>query len=158
MRCPSCKSGMEALTLVTHIGTDVTIDVCWPCHIIWFDQMESTSLSAASVIALFKRIHEAREEVRGTLSLSMRCPTCDGGLKLVNDFGKSGRFSYYRCQMGDGRVTSFTQFLREKNFIRSLQPNEIAALSIKVKQIRCSSCGGPRCSSTATFVSGKSTM
>ena len=130
------------MTLTTHIGGDVTIDVCWPCHVIWFDHLESTSLSPASVIALFKRIHEARDTERNLLSLAMRCPTCKGGLALTNDVGKNGRFSYYRCAMGDGRVTSFTQFLREKNFIRSLNAIEIKSLAVQIKQIRCSSCGG----------------
>ena len=133
---------MEAVALSSHIGTGVTIDICWPCHLIWFDHLESTSLSPASVIELFKRIHEAREAERNQVSLNMRCPTCDGGLKLTNDLGKNGRFSYYRCDAGDGRATSFTQFLREKNFIRSLSTSEIKTLSVQVKQIRCSSCGG----------------
>ncbi len=133
---------MEALTLVSHIGTPVTIDVCWPCHVIWFDHLESTSLSPASVIELFKRIHAARDAERNLVSLAMRCPTCDGNLKLTNDFGKNGRFTYYRCDLGDGRITSFTQFLREKNFIRTLSAIEIKSLSVQVKQIRCSSCGG----------------
>ena len=142
MHCAGCKSGMEALTLVSHIGTSLTIDVCWPCHLIWFDHLESTSLSPASVIELFKRIHEARDAERNLVSLTMRCPACDGGLKLTHDVSKSGRFSYYRCEAGDGRITSFTQFLREKNFIRSLSAAEIRTLSVQVKQIRCSSCGG----------------
>ena len=133
---------METVPLASHIGTDVIIDVCWPCNMIWFDHMESASLSAASVIVLFKRIHEARDGDRNLVSLNMRCPTCTGGLKLTNDLGKNGRFSYYRCEMGDGRVISFTQFLREKNFIRSLNLIEIKSLSAQVKQIRCSSCGG----------------
>ena len=64
-------------------------------------------------------------------------------LKSTTDLAKGGRFSYSRCANGHGRLISFTQFLREKNFIRSLQPHEIAALSVRVKQIRCSSCGGP---------------
>ncbi len=133
---------MEAVSLASNIGTGIVIDVCWPCNMIWFDHMESTSLSAASVIVLFKRIHEARDGDRNLVSLNMRCPTCSSGLKLTNDLGKNGRFSYYRCEMGDGRVISFTQFLREKNFIRSLSQIEIKSLSAQVKQIRCSSCGG----------------
>jgi hypothetical protein len=49
----------------------------------------------------------------------------------------------HRCVQGHGRASSFTQFLQEKNFIRSLNAVEIKSLSAKVKQIRCSSCGGP---------------
>ena len=134
---------MECVELASHIGTPVEIDVCWPCHVIWFDNMESTSLSPGSVIEMFKRIHATRDDGRNLLKMVVDCPLCATSLKNTTDLAKGGRFSYSRCANGHGRLISFTQFLREKNFIRSLQPFEIAALSIKVKQIRCSSCGGP---------------
>lgn len=134
---------MEAIDLTTHIGTGVTIDTCWPCHLIWFDHLESTSLSPGSVIDLFKRIHAARDGARNLVRLQSSCPVCATSLRSASDVTKSGRFAYMRCGNGHGRLIAFTQFLREKNFIRSLQPNEIAALSVKIKQIRCSSCGGP---------------
>jgi hypothetical protein len=133
---------MEGVELASHIGTPVEIDVCFPCHVIWFDNMESTSLSPGSVIELFKRIHAARDSGRNLLKLVVNCPLCATTLKNTTDLAKGGRFSYSRCINGHGRLISFTQFLREKNFIRSLQPFEISALSIKIKQIRCSSCGG----------------
>ena len=61
MNCPSCHAGMEVLSLRNHTGAPVDIDVCWPCHLIWFDNQESSSLVPASVIELFKRIHAARD-------------------------------------------------------------------------------------------------
>ncbi len=143
MRCASCHGEMEALSFQSHIGTAVTIDACWPCHLIWFDQLESTSLSPGSVIDLFKRIHAARKTPRGIVGMQPACPICATTLTPTNDFARGGRFTYHRCSKGHGRLISFTQFLREKNFIRSLLPGEIATLSVTVKQIRCSSCGGP---------------
>ncbi len=133
---------MEALSLQSHIGQPLMIDVCWPCHMIWFDHLESTSLSPGSVIELFKRIHAVRDGSRNLVRLQTKCPVCSSGLHNTSDIAKGGRFAYSRCGNGHGRLIAFTQFLREKNFIRSLQPNEIVALSVKVKQIRCSSCGG----------------
>ena len=134
---------MERVKLAAHIGTPVEIDVCGPCLVIWFDNMESSSLSPASVIDLFKRIHAARDGGRNIVKLQVSCPLCEATLKNTTDLAKGGRFSYSRCANGHGRLISYTQFLREKNFIRSLQQHEISALSVKVKQIRCSSCGGP---------------
>lgn len=134
---------MEGVALVSHIGTPVEIDVCWPCRVIWFDHLESASLSADSVIELFKRIHAARDGDRNLLKNLVGCPVCATTLKNTSDLAKGGRFTYSRCENGHGRLISFTQFLREKSFIRSLQPHEISALSVRVKQIRCSSCGGP---------------
>jgi hypothetical protein len=134
---------MESVALESHIGTPVEIDACWPCHVIWFDNMESASLSPGSVIELFRRIHGARDGGRNLLKMVVDCPQCTTSLKHTSDLAKGGRFSYSRCANGHGRLISFTQFLREKNFIRSLQPHEISSLAIKIKQIRCSSCGGP---------------
>jgi Zn-finger nucleic acid-binding protein len=143
MHCPSCSAGMEAIVLETHIGTPVTIDACWPCHLIWFDHLESASLSAGSVVELFKRIHAERDRSRNLVRMQTDCPICNTALQNTSDIAKGGRFAYSRCGNGHGRLIAFTQFLREKNFIRSLQPYEIARLAVKVKQIRCSSCGGP---------------
>ena len=134
---------MQRVAHASHIGTPVEIDICAPCHVIWFDHMESTSLSPGSVIELFKSIHAARNEARTTVKMLIACPLCANTLKNTSDIAKGGRFSYSRCANGHGRLISFTQFLREKNFIRSLQPYEISALAVKIRQIRCSSCGGP---------------
>ncbi len=127
--------------LASHIGTPVEIDVCWPCNMIWFDHLESTSLSAQSVMDFFRRIHNHRADSRNIVSLSGRCPTCRERLAATNDVTRAGRFSYIRCPQGHGRLISFVQFLREKNFVRNLTTIELTTLSVNVKQIRCSSCG-----------------
>ena len=149
INCPGCHGKMDALALESHHGTAIIIDTCWGCQMIWFDHLESNSLSAMSVIELFKRIHDAQMKAaeavngtRNTVGNNMNCPVCSNRLNLTNDIQKNGRFSYHRCPQGHGRATSFTQFLREKNFIRSLNPGEIKSLSVNIKQIRCSSCGG----------------
>ncbi len=141
MHCPSCHGAMESVPLQSHISLPVAIDVCWPCHLIWFDHQESTSLSPGSVIDLFKRIHAARDTARNVVAMRVACPTCSGSLSPTSDLARGGRFSYHRCASGHGRLIAFTQFLREKNFIRSLQAHEIKTLSVTVKQVRCSSCG-----------------
>ena len=143
MRCPNCAGTMDSVALASHIGSLVEIDLCGPCHVIWFDNLESAALAPGSVIELFKRIHATRDDGRNLLGITLDCPRCAGPLKVTSDLTKGGRFAYSRCVNGDGRLISFMQFLREKNFIRSLQPHEIARLSVTVKQIRCSSCGGP---------------
>ena len=167
MNCPNCRAGMEALVLESHIGVPLTIDACWPCHLLWFDHLESAALSARSIIELFKKIHATQAgksgttvttvtpdsgaypeqgggatTTRNTIGNNLKCPTCTTTLKLTSDIQRNGRFSYHRCQQSHGRATSFTQFLREKNFIRSLNPVEIKSLAVNIKQIRCSSCGG----------------
>ena len=141
INCPSCNSACKPTIFSTHLNTPVEIDICWPCHLIWFDHLESTSLSAQSVIDLFRRIHEHRADSRNIVSMNMRCPMSRERLLLTNDIGRGGRFSYHRSPKGHGRLISFVQFLREKSFIRTLSDHEIDSLSATVKQIRCSSCG-----------------
>jgi hypothetical protein len=121
----------------------VALDICYPCNAIWFDPMESTQLTPGSIIELFRQIHEHRNDGRRLLSAKCNCPVCTSTLLLVNDLERSVRFSYYRCPEGHGRLTSFFQFLREKQFIRSLTAAELNGLKAKVVQIRCSSCGAP---------------
>ena len=48
-----------------------------------------------------------------------------------------------RCVEGHGRLSSFFQFLREKEFVRTLTKLEVARLQAHVTQVRCSSCGAP---------------
>ncbi len=125
------------------LGGKVEIDICWPCHLIWFDHLESTSLSAKSVIELFRLLNTHKDDNRNQVSMNTRCPRCHDGLKLTNDVTRSGKFSYQRCPQSHGRLISFTQFLREKNFIRTLNAAEIQSLAATVKEVRCSSCGAP---------------
>ncbi len=139
--CPSCATSMTSTALASHFGSPVEIDVCWPCNMIWFDHLESPSLSAQSVMDFFRQIHNRRADSRNIVSLTGRCHTCRERLTATADVTRNGRFSYFRCPHGHGRLITFVQFLREKNFVRNLTTIELTTLSVKVKQIRCSSCG-----------------
>jgi Zn-finger nucleic acid-binding protein len=139
--CPSCRATMDVSPFRSHVDTPLDIDVCWPCHLIWFDHLESTSLSAESLIELFRRIHAHRAEARNIVSFNSGCPVCNERLIASQDLSKGGRFQYHRCPQGHGRLITFVQFLREKNFIRTLSSGEINKLAATVKQVRCSSCG-----------------
>jgi Zn-finger nucleic acid-binding protein len=134
---------MEKLVLQRSTLGELILDICWDCHAIWFDQFESTSLAPKSVIELFRLIHEHRDKAARPLADSMRCPVCPARLVLTQDLQKTNRISYHRCPEGHGRLTTFFQFLREKQFVRTLSPVEIERLKATVKQVRCSGCGAP---------------
>jgi hypothetical protein len=121
----------------------VNVELCFACAGIWFDPMASVELAPAAVISLFKEIHAHREVVRQPVASRLGCPRCGDALALSFDVVKSGRFSYYRCSRGDGRFTPFFQFLREKQFVRSLTPAEIQRVRAQVRQVNCSQCGAP---------------
>jgi len=141
LNCPSCRAAFQATAFRAHLDTPLEIDICWPCHLIWFDHLESVSMSAQSVIDLFTRIHTHRNEARSLVSLTGNCPICSSALAQSFDISRTGRFQYHRCPNGHGRLITFVQFLREKHFVRTLGEAELRTLSAKVRQIRCSSCG-----------------
>ena len=52
-------------------------------------------------------------------------------------------FSYWRCPDDHGRLTTFFDFLREKNFVRPLSPERLAELRSYTRTVNCSACGAP---------------
>jgi len=134
---------MQPLMLARNIGGELQIDVCHPCHAIWFDQNESLQLAPGAVIELFQDINRHRDDARRLLAERSSCPHCRAMLVLTHDVVKTGRFSYYRCPHDHGRLTPFSEFLREKQFVRSLTPAELIRLRVELKTVRCSSCGAP---------------
>jgi hypothetical protein len=131
----------------------VELDTCLACHVIWFDPHESAQLTPGAVLDLFRMIHELDGKPQRPLADAPRCPACRSRLAYTRDIQRTNRITYYRCGEGHGRLTTFLQFLREKNFVRDLSPPEIAQLRARVAQVRCSSCGGsvdlardPQCS------------
>jgi hypothetical protein len=142
--CPGCGGAMrrQAYPRKT-LGTE-DLDLCFDCQAIWFDAYESSQLTPGAVLELFRSIDsERRGHAPRPLPAAMRCVSCRGALVLTHDIQRTNRFVYYRCASGHGRFTTFLQFLREKDFVRSLTPAEIQRLRATVAQVRCSSCGAP---------------
>ena len=142
-RCPNCQGAMQAQVFDRLYSGGVELDVCLDCKAIWFDQFESAQLTPGAVIELFRMIHAHNDQPARPLADSMRCPHCTARLALTQDIQRTNRLVYHRCPQGHGRLTTFFQFLREKNFVRDLSKLEIERLAVDVKQVRCSSCGAP---------------
>lgn len=143
MDCPRCGSSMQEQTLDGHHGRPVTIDLCAACQSFWFDSHESLGLTPGSTLTLFRIIGEQTARRELTNADVAKCPRCSGRLRLTHDMQHATRFSYLRCPNGHGRLTTFFDFLREKNFIRPLTPQQIAELRRNVQTVNCSNCGGP---------------
>ena len=145
-RCSNCSSLMSLYALPGHYGRPIEIDVCHDCNAIWFDQGESTQLSPDGTVALFQLINErggASSTASSKFGEGLRCVTCGTGMRLTNDRVKNTRFVYQSCPSGHGRLTTFYNFLAEKQFVRELTPAERAKLAVSVQQIKCSSCAAP---------------
>jgi hypothetical protein len=119
----------------------VVIDLCEPCQSFWFDGRESLQLAPAATLALFRIIGEraARPMLRD--ADVAKCPRCNGRLRRTHDRQRATRFEYFKCPNDHGRLISFFEFLKEKDFIKPLTPAQIGELRQHVQMINCSNCG-----------------
>jgi hypothetical protein len=134
---------MAAQALHGQLGLPLTIDACVSCQAFWFDGYESLKLSPASVLALFRLIGDAAAAGRTPPGDTSRCPRCQMRLVPTHDMQRATRFEYLRCPAGHGRLITFFNFLREKDFIRPMSPQQIAELRARVDAVNCVNCGAP---------------
>src|SRR4029434_6840220 len=134
---------MHEETFDGHLGRSVVIDICHACQCFWFDARESASLTPGSTLALFRVIGERLTRPQHSNAELAKCPRCKGRLRRTQDMQRSTRFEYLNCPNGHGRLISFFDFLREKDFIRPLTPHQIAELRENVGSVNCANCGGP---------------
>ncbi len=143
MQCPRCAAPMQAETLVGHHGQPITIDICLPCQSMWFDGFESLRLSPGSTLRLFKLIGDHAAAPAEPHTDPVPCPRCGARMHVAHDLQRNTRFEYVKCPADHGRLTNFYNFLREKNFIRPITPDQLKALRAHVQLLHCSNCGGP---------------
>ncbi len=143
MTCPGCSVEMTTMALDSHVGTPIAVDVCTACQAIWFDARESVQLSPASTLQLFRVIGEQTERPAPMSARSPRCPRCRTPLLPTHDRQRNTPFEYLRCERGHGRLVTFLDFLREKQFIRPLSAEQIEQLRRNVQEIHCANCGAP---------------
>jgi hypothetical protein len=134
---------MEEAAFDGHLGRSLAIDICHACQSFWFDARESVALTPGSTLALFRIIGEKLKRPQHTDSELAKCPRCRGRLRRTKDMQRATRFEYLSCPNGHGRLISFFDFLREKDFIRPLTPQQIAELRENVASVNCANCGGP---------------
>ncbi len=134
---------MTSHTVEGHLGRPVTIDLCDPCQSIWFDPRESLQLTPGATLNLFRIIGEHVAKPHELAADTAKCPRCKARLRRTQDMQRSTRFEYYRCPHDHGRLTTFFDFLKEKDFIRPLTPLQIADLRQNIQIVNCSNCGGP---------------
>ncbi len=124
-------------------GNDIELDLCFACHVLWLDKRESIQLSPKGTLDLFQMLHEHRDDPRHAIGRKLACGRCKRPLSLKHDIGKYGRLSYYACPAKHGRLTPFSEFLKEKQFVRELSQTEQNRVRAELKRVQCSSCGAP---------------
>lgn len=134
---------MTAQMLDGHQGRTVDIDMCAPCQAFWFDHYESLQLTPGATLRLFRAIGEQAAARQHPLSMAAKCPRCHARLSPTHDRQRNVGFQYLRCPNRHGRLITFFDFLREKNFIRPLSAEQLAELRKNIQTVNCSNCGGP---------------
>jgi hypothetical protein len=132
---------MQEHALDSVLGRPVVIDLCEPCQSLWFDGRESLQLSPAATLSLFRIIGERAARPLLQDGDASKCPRCKGRLRRTRDMQRSTRFEYFKCPNEHGRLISFFEFLKEKDFIKPLTKPQLAELRQNVQTLHCSSCG-----------------
>jgi DNA-directed RNA polymerase subunit RPC12/RpoP len=134
---------MTTLALGRRLRSTVDLDLCTVCRVFWFDRYEDLQLSPAATLKLFGIISEKTDVVARPLAQPLRCPRCRARLVHTHDLQRNTRFQYWSCNAGHGRLMTFVDFLRAKDFVRPLSPQQLAELRENVQVINCSNCAAP---------------
>ena len=143
MDCPRCNNAMERQTLAGHLDRTVDVDLCEPCQSLWFDGTENLQLTPGATLAIFRSIGEHVQKPERYEGELVKCPRCKARLRRTQDLQRATRFEYFRCPNNHGRLISFFDFLKQKDFIRPLTPQQINELRKNVQIVNCSNCGAP---------------
>jgi len=141
MICPSCSAEMTHVALGARLGSTLDIDLCAACRAIWFDRYEDLKMAPAATLKVFGIISEPHSAAATPLTSALRCPRCQGRLLPTHDIQRTTPFHYWRCDGGHGRLMAYIDFLREKDFVRPLTPQQLDELRQNVQTINCSNCG-----------------
>ena len=126
-----------------HMGREVEIDVCASCQSIWFDARENLQLTPGATLGVFRLIGEKVARPSVEHRDIAKCPRCQAQLRRTQDMQRNTKFEYFRCPNEHGRLIAFFDFLKEKDFVKPLTPNQIAELRRNVQIINCSNCAAP---------------
>ena len=151
LACGNCRALMLRVSMDGHYGSNVDLDVCQSCNLVWFDDVELARLSGLGMLALIGRMAEAYglpfEPLRPTAS----CPRCASKLVLAHNQSRWGPSVQLQCPRRDGAYQSFAQFLEGKGLLRPMSLADRATLLRDKGRIDCVNCGAavgvddPRC-------------
>jgi Zn-finger nucleic acid-binding protein len=141
LECGNCRRPMQPLSLPGHYGRSVDIDLCGPCHLVWFDQTETARLTGAGLLELIGAMAQTQSLPHELLRSDARCARCSSGLKTIHNRTRWGQSLQLECLRGHGAYQSFAQFLQEKGLLRPLSRIDRASLLARDGRIDCVNCG-----------------
>jgi hypothetical protein len=142
LACGNCGVPMRALTLASHYGQSVEIDLCEGCHLVWFDPIESARLAGPGLLALIGAMAAAHTLPHRSARPGLACPRCQGPLTEVHNRTRFGRSLQLECAARHGAWQTFGQFLAEKGLLRPMSSADRARAIQRDGGLACVNCGG----------------
>ena len=133
---------MRALRLPGHYGSTVEIDLCAPCHLVWFDVVESARLSGPGLLALIGEMAAAQTLAHQPLRPDLGCPHCGSAVRTVHNRTRWGHSLQQECPRRHGAWQTFGQFLNEKGLLRPMSSADRARALQRPGGLNCVNCGG----------------
>ena len=142
LQCGNCREPMQRLTLPSHYGLPVELDLCAGCHLVWFDTTEGARLGGQSLLTLIGRMAQAHSLPHETLRTDIRCPRCSRAVTTVHNQTRWGRSLQLACLANrHGAYQSFAEFLQEKGLLRPMSLADRNQLLASAGRIDCVNCG-----------------
>jgi Zn-finger nucleic acid-binding protein len=142
LACSNCGAPLRALRLAGHYGSVVEIDLCAPCHLVWFDVVESARLAGPGLLALIGEMAAAQALAHQPLRPDLGCPHCRAPVRTVHNRTRWGRSLQLECPQRHGAWQSFGQFLNEKGLLRPMSSADRARAQRAPDGLHCVNCGG----------------
>lgn len=139
--CGNCHEPMQRLALPGHYGRTVEVDLCGPCHLVWFDLTETARLTGPALLDLVGAMASAQSLPHRTLDPKAGCARCGAALKTVHNRSRWGASLHLECRAGHGAYQTFAQFLQEKGLLRPMSRIDRARLLETQGRIDCVNCG-----------------
>lgn len=146
LQCGNCGQALQVLQLAGHYGRTVEIDLCAPCHLVWFDAIESARLAGPGLLDLIGAMAAAHARTQGLahtpLQASPPCPRCRGAVRTVFNQTRWGKSQQLECVHRHGAYQSFAQFLAEKGLLRPMSSADRLLAQGLPGGLHCVNCGG----------------
>ena len=140
--CGNCRATMQRITLPSHYGLPVELDLCAPCHLVWFDSTEGARLGGPALLALIGQMAQAQGQPHEVLRPEVRCPRCSRGVSVVHNQTRWGQSLQLACLANrHGAYQSFAEFLQEKGLLRPMSLADRNQLLASTGRIDCVNCG-----------------
>lgn len=141
LACGNCREPMRRLTLPSHYGMPVELDLCAGCHLVWFDTTETARLGGPALLSLIGEMAKLQSLAHEVLRPKAGCPRCGSALKTVHNQTRWGRSLQLECLNRHGAYQSFAQFLQEKGLLRPMSIADRKQLLAAAGRIDCVNCG-----------------